>query len=82
MCCRMRELVLLFIAIWSGVCAGKVLIISMDGFRWDYMSQTSTPNFDAFEARGTRARFIQSTFITKTFPCHYSIATGKLSNTN
>lgn len=82
MCSRMCEIVLLFIVIWSGICAGKVLIISMDGFRWDYISQTSTPNFDAFEARGTRAPFIQSAFITKTFPCHYSIATGKLFKTN
>lgn len=35
-----------------------------------------TPNFDMFAAKGTHAKYINNTFITKTFPCHYSIATG------
>lgn len=54
----------------------KVLVISMDGFRWDYINQVSTPKFDALAEAGTRALYINNTFITKTFPCHYSIATG------
>jgi len=54
----------------------KVLLISMDGFRWDYIKKANTPNFDDFAAKGTRADYINNTFITKTFPCHYSIATG------
>lgn len=69
----------LFLLIFSlnGLCLGKVLVISMDGFRWDYINQVATPNFDAFAAAGTQAQYINNTFITKTFPCHYSIATGK-----
>ena len=55
----------------------KVLLVSMDGFRWDYINKVSTPNFDALAQEGTKAAFINNTFITKTFPCHYSIATGK-----
>ena len=58
----------------------KVLLISMDGFRWDYIKQVNTPNFDKFAAAGTRAEYINNTFVTKTFPCHYTIATGKLMN--
>lgn len=54
----------------------KVLLISMDGFRWDYIKHVDTPNFDAFAAAGTRADYINNTFVTKTFPCHYTIATG------
>ncbi|KAL5014928.1 hypothetical protein ScPMuIL_009198 [Solemya velum] len=56
--------------------SNKVLLISMDGFRWDYLNRVSTPNFDEFAKHGTRARFINNTFTTKTFPSHYSIATG------
>ncbi|KAL3875740.1 hypothetical protein ACJMK2_033661 [Sinanodonta woodiana] len=60
----------------SSMYARKVLLISMDGFRWDYIEQHHTPNFDAFAAEGVRARYINNTFITKTFPCHYSIVIG------
>jgi predicted AlkP superfamily pyrophosphatase or phosphodiesterase len=57
--------------------ARQVLLVSMDGFRWDYVNQTSTPNFDRMARQGTHAQYINSTFITKTFPDHYTIVTGK-----
>ena len=63
----------------TGVAAGsgyKVLLVSMDGFRWDYINKVATPNFDLLAKEGTKAPYINNTFITKTFPCHYSIATG------
>lgn len=63
-------------SLMPGVC-NKVLLISMDGFRWDYIEKVNTPNFDAFAASGTRAKYINNTFVTKTFPCHYTIATGE-----
>ncbi|RLD42701.1 MAG: alkaline phosphatase family protein [Bacteroidetes bacterium] len=52
-----------------------VIMLSMDGFRWDYTDKTSTPNFDKIEQIGVKSR-IQASFPTKTFPNHYSIATG------
>lgn len=55
----------------------KVLLISMDGFRWDYIDQVDTPNFDAFAAYGTKADYINGTFVTKTFPSHFSMVTGE-----
>ena len=55
----------------------KVLLVSMDGFRWDYINQVSTPNFDIMALEGVRVPYINNTFITVTFPCHYSIATGE-----
>lgn len=58
--------------------AGQVLLVSMDGFRWDYLKKATTPNFDSLASRGTKAEYINNTFITKTFPCHYSVATGKI----
>ena len=48
----------------------------MDGFRWDYIKQVDTPNFDAFAEKGVRAEFINGSFVTKTFPSHFTIATG------
>ena len=54
----------------------KVLLVSMDGFRWDYINKAATPNFDRMAQEVVRVSYITSTFTTKTFPCHYSIATG------
>ncbi|GAB6032703.1 ectonucleotide pyrophosphatase phosphodiesterase [Chamberlinius hualienensis] len=54
----------------------KVLIISFDGFRHDYLTMTETPNFDQLIAGGVKAPWIEPRFITKTFPNHHSIATG------
>lgn len=58
---------------------GYVLIISFDGFRYDYPEFTSTPNFDIIEAKGTKAKSLIPVFPSLTFPNHYSIATGSYS---
>ena len=75
---KMPTLLTLFVGTLATGSGSKVLLVSMDGFRWDYIDQVPTPNFDALEKAGVRAPFINNTFTTKTFPCHYSIATGKL----
>lgn len=62
----------MFVSVYSN----QVLLISMDGFRWDYLTKVSTPNFDRLAQNGTKASYINNTFITKTFPCHYTIVTG------
>jgi predicted AlkP superfamily pyrophosphatase or phosphodiesterase len=56
----------------------KVLLFSMDGFRWDYVNSIATPNLDRLAAAGTRAEYLNNTFCTKTFPSHFSVATGKI----
>ena len=53
-----------------------VLLISMDGFRSDYLDITNTPNFDKMAKNGIRSDGLKPVFISKTFPNHYSIATG------
>jgi len=55
----------------------QVLLVSMDGFRWDYVNKVDTPNFDRMAREGSKAQYINNTFTTKTFPCHYTIVTGK-----
>jgi predicted AlkP superfamily pyrophosphatase or phosphodiesterase len=52
-----------------------VLLISFDGFRYDYVSQYDLPNFKAFISNGASADLIPS-FPSKTFPNHYTLVTG------
>lgn len=53
-----------------------LILVSIDGFRWDYMDRFTTPNLDAIATAGVRAERLLPVFPTLTFPNHYSIATG------
>jgi predicted AlkP superfamily pyrophosphatase or phosphodiesterase len=54
----------------------KVLLVSFDGFRYDYLYKTDTPNFDQLVATGVKSEGLIPIFPTKTFPNYYAIATG------
>ncbi len=51
-------------------------MVSFDGFRYDYLDRYDVPNFDRLAGRGVRADAMIPVFPSKTFPNHYSIATG------
>lgn len=53
-----------------------LVMLSMDGFRWDYPEKANTPNLDFIEKIGVRTDASIPCFPTKTFPNHYSMATG------
>ncbi len=53
-----------------------VLLISIDGFRYDYFEKASLSNFDRLINNGLRAKWLIPQFPTKTFPNHYTIVTG------
>ncbi|MDC6350961.1 ectonucleotide pyrophosphatase/phosphodiesterase [Zeaxanthinibacter sp. PT1] len=53
-----------------------VILISLDGFRWDYVDRFSPPQLVNFIEKGVKAESLIPTFPSKTFPNHYSIATG------
>jgi len=53
-----------------------VVILSMDGFRWDYPEKTNTPNLDLIAANGVKAEAFIPSFPTKTFSNHYGMVTG------
>jgi len=53
-----------------------LLLISLDGFRWDYLEKYKPPNLSAFVENGVKAESLLPSFPSKTFPNHYSIATG------
>ncbi len=52
-----------------------LILISFDGFRWDYRTMYSAPNINGLAARGVSADLIPS-YPSKTFPNHYTIVTG------
>lgn len=53
-----------------------LVLVSIDGFRWDYPSLGDTPALDRMAAAGLKAEALQPVFPTQTFPNHFSIATG------
>ena len=55
-----------------------VLLISLDGFRHDYVARFQPPNLSQFIAEGSAAKGLIPSFPSKTFPNHYTIATGML----
>ncbi|WP_194778506.1 alkaline phosphatase family protein [Pararhodonellum marinum] len=54
-----------------------VILISLDGFRYDYVERFQPENLLKFIEKGTAAEALIPSFPTKTFPNHYTIATGK-----
>ena len=53
-----------------------VVLVSFDGFRWDYSKLYNTPNLNKLASHGVKADRLIPSFPTKTFPNHYSIVTG------
>lgn len=54
----------------------KLLVVSLDGFRYDFLDISGTKTLRKLVSGGVHARSLTSSFITKTFPNHHSIATG------
>ncbi|MBL1212726.1 MAG: alkaline phosphatase family protein [Ignavibacteriae bacterium] len=52
------------------------ILISFDGFRWDYSEREITPNLDKLAGQGVSALSLRPCFPTKTYPNHLSIITG------
>ncbi|XP_015752630.1 PREDICTED: ectonucleotide pyrophosphatase/phosphodiesterase family member 3-like [Acropora digitifera] len=61
---------------WKNDAKYPLILISMDGFRPDYLDRNITPNINYLARNGVRAKFLRPQFPTKTFPNHYSIVTG------
>ena len=60
----------------AGDLAPTSILISFDGWRWDYHTKAPAPNLRSLMARGVRAESLISSFPPKTFPNHYTIVTG------
>lgn len=53
-----------------------VVLISFDGFRYDYVEKFNLVNFKKFIKQGSSAKGLIPSFPSKTFPNHYTIVTG------
>lgn len=53
-----------------------VILISLDGFRYDYLEKFGPPTLNRLAREGVRAKWMIPSFPTKTFPNHYTVATG------
>jgi predicted AlkP superfamily pyrophosphatase or phosphodiesterase len=60
-----------------GALRPTVVLVSIDGFRWDYLDRGLTPNLSRLAREGVRAEAMIPVFPTKTFPNHASIVTGR-----
>ena len=56
--------------------ASYVVLISFDGMGPDFLDRTETPAFDRVANAGVQAEGLIPAYPSKTFPNHYSIATG------
>ncbi|MFY8325164.1 ectonucleotide pyrophosphatase/phosphodiesterase [Pseudoalteromonas sp. ZZD1] len=79
---RLLSLIFVFIAIASlDVKASDeqtVVLISLDGFRWDYIEKHNAKNIAHIANQGVRGNKMRPVYPTKTFPNHLSIITGLL----
>lgn len=80
-----RLLVLLLLALAGSATAATraatpppspLILVSIDGFRTDYLQRGKTPTLAALAADGVRAEAMQPSFPTLTFPNHYTLVTG------
>jgi alkaline phosphatase D len=66
----MVQLIVLLLA------AAPVLLISLDGFRHDYIERDKPPELSALARGGARVMRLHPAFPSTTFPNHHSMATG------
>lgn len=61
-----------------------VVLVSIDGFRWDYLDRyaAETPNLRQLRAEGVSAEGLIPAFPSNTFPAHYTIVTGQRPTRN
>lgn len=82
---KMRLVVLLLLAtvmlagaktLKGSVQRNKLLLISFDGFRWNYDEDVDTPNMDQMRKDGVTAKYITPPMLTMTGPSHFTTITG------
>lgn len=54
----------------------SVLLVSIDGFRPDYLAPDLAPNLSRIAREGVRARWMNPSYPALTFPNHYTLVTG------
>ncbi|HEX5222311.1 MAG TPA: ectonucleotide pyrophosphatase/phosphodiesterase [Verrucomicrobiae bacterium] len=75
-----------FCAAWAGLTAcvsasvppeeRTVILVSLDGFRWDYLQRFQPTNLVRLAKEGVQAERLIPAFPSLTFPNHYTLVTG------
>ncbi|XP_078108104.1 ectonucleotide pyrophosphatase/phosphodiesterase family member 7 [Sander vitreus] len=84
----MKTRLQLFLLVSAVICAAgkplskaadrnKLLLISFDGFRWDYDQDVDTPHLDQLARDGVKAKYITPPMLTMTSPSHFTTITGR-----
>ncbi|XP_023440379.2 ectonucleotide pyrophosphatase/phosphodiesterase family member 7-like [Dasypus novemcinctus] len=60
-----------------GAGARPLLLISFDGFRWDYDQDVDTPHLDRLAREGVKAKYLTPPFVTMTSPSHFTTISGR-----
>lgn len=60
----------------KSVLRNKLLLISFDGFRWNYDEDVDTPHMDQLRKDGVTAKYITPPMLTMTGPSHFTTITG------
>ncbi|KAI9701991.1 MAG: ectonucleotide pyrophosphatase phosphodiesterase [Candelina mexicana] len=56
--------------------APTTILISLDGFRADFLNRGLTPTLNSFVANGVSPKYMLPSFPSLTFPNHFTLATG------
>lgn len=54
-----------------------LVLVSIDGYRADYLDRRQSPALASMAANGVRAEWMRPAFPTLTFPNHYTLVTGQ-----
>lgn len=65
-----------YISNGTALFAPTTIIISLDGFRADFLNRGLTPRLNAFVREGVSPLYMTPSFPSVTFPNHYTLATG------
>ncbi|ATY61442.1 ectonucleotide pyrophosphatase phosphodiesterase family member 1 [Cordyceps militaris] len=65
-----------FVSNGTALFGPTTLVISLDGFRADFLSRGLTPRLSAFVKEGISPKYMLPSFPSVTFPNHYTLATG------
>ncbi|CAL1530046.1 unnamed protein product [Lymnaea stagnalis] len=60
----------------------QLLVVLLDGFRWDYVEKLNLINFKRFYSQGARAEYVKNDFPTLSYPNYYSLMTGRHTETH
>lgn len=79
------RILIVFLALLMSGCGSRapvtpgpaiLILVSIDGWRWDYLDRFAPPVLSRMAAEGVRADGLIPQFPSKTFPNHYTLVTG------